>query len=235
VTIARFTGDIPQNVNFALKSDVARTFLDSKRIEYQTARSYKQLSAADVGDMGRPFTVYIKCEQVGTPLAATSPTVSPPPTPPGGKGSKGGQPGSSWKDYVSRDAPAGLAGGQPGSSWEDFGPGKNLPPPRREAARQSALSSPNKKTEYVPRWGMQLTANFSERKAWATYRMIQKQYAALLGDRKPIMIRSRGIGLGFVMRYNIRIADDDRDYLEKLCQKLIEAGGACVVLRNDRG
>jgi hypothetical protein len=36
------------------------------------------------------------------------------------------------------------------------------------------------------------------------------------------------------MRYNIRIADDDRAYLEKLCRKLIAAGGACVVLRNDR-
>ena len=83
---------------------------------------------------------------------------------------------------------------------------------------------------------MQLTANWSESKAWATYRMIQKQYAALIGDREPIVIRSRGIGLDSgLMRYNIRIADDDRDYLEKLCRKLIEAGGACVVLRNDRG
>jgi hypothetical protein len=88
---------------------------------------------------------------------------------------------------------------------------------------------------YVPRWGMQVTANYSESKAWATYRLIQKQYAALLGDREPIVIRSRGIGVGFAMRYNIRIADDDLAYLEKLCRKLIEAGGTCVVLRNDRG
>jgi hypothetical protein len=88
---------------------------------------------------------------------------------------------------------------------------------------------------YVPRWGMQLTANWSESKAWAVYRMIAKQYAALIGDREPIVIRSRGIGLGSAMRYNIRIADDNRGYLEKFCSKLIAAGGACVVLRNDRG
>ena len=88
---------------------------------------------------------------------------------------------------------------------------------------------------YVPRWGMQLTANWSESKAWAVYRMIQKQYAALIGDREPTVIRSRGIGLGSAMRYNIRIADDNRAYLEKFCNKLIAAGGACVVLRNDRG
>jgi hypothetical protein len=98
--------------------------------------------------------------------------------------------------------------------------------PKEQAQRMAA---------YVPRWGMQLTANWSESKAWATYRTIQKQYAALIGDREPIVIRSRGIGLGTAMRYNIRIADDDRAYLEKFCHKLIAAGGACVVLRNDRG
>jgi hypothetical protein len=88
---------------------------------------------------------------------------------------------------------------------------------------------------YVPRWGMQLTANWSEGKAWAVYRMIAKQYAGLIGDREPIVVRSRGIGLGSAVRYNIRIADDNRGYLEKFCNKLIAAGGACVVLRNDRG
>jgi hypothetical protein len=98
--------------------------------------------------------------------------------------------------------------------------------PKEQAQRMAA---------YVPRWGMQLTANWSESKAWATYRLIQKQYAALIGDREPIVIRSRGIGLGFAMRYNIRIPDDNRAYLDKFCQKLIAAGGACVVLRNDRG
>jgi hypothetical protein len=98
--------------------------------------------------------------------------------------------------------------------------------PKEQAQRMAA---------YVPRWGMQLTANWSESKAWATYRLIQKQYAALIGDREPIVLRSRGIGLGFAMRYNIRIADDDRAYLEKFCRKLIAAGGACVVLRCDRG
>ena len=98
--------------------------------------------------------------------------------------------------------------------------------PKEEARRIAA---------YVPRWGMQLTANWSESKAWAIYRMIQKKYASLIGDREPIVVRSRGIGLGSALRYNIRIADDDRRYLENFCNKLIAAGGACVVLRNDRG
>ena len=88
---------------------------------------------------------------------------------------------------------------------------------------------------YVPRWGMQLTANWSETKAWAIYRGIQKKYAGLIGDREPIVITSRGIGLGSALRYNIRIADDNRGYLQKFCNTLMAAGGACVVLRNDRG
>jgi S1-C subfamily serine protease len=63
VRVARFTGDIPQNVNFALKAEVARAFLDSKRIAYRTAPSDKQLSPADIGDVARPFTVRIECRQ----------------------------------------------------------------------------------------------------------------------------------------------------------------------------
>ena len=98
--------------------------------------------------------------------------------------------------------------------------------PKEQAQRMAA---------YVPRWGMQLTANWSESRAWATYRLIQKQYAKLIGDREPIVIRSRGIGLGTAMRYNIRIADDDRGFLDRFCKQLMTAGGACVVLRNDRG
>jgi len=57
----------------------------------------------------------------------------------------------------------------------------------------------------------------------------------LIGDRDPIVIKSRGGGPGSAVRYNIRIADDDRAYLEKFCGKLIAAGGVCAVLRNDRG
>src|SRR6516225_4672733 len=84
--VARFTGDIPQNVNFALKAEVARTFLDSNGIAYHSAPSEtsrglfssdKQLSPPDVGDIGRPFTVYIECEgtstQVAMPAAPTAP------------------------------------------------------------------------------------------------------------------------------------------------------------------
>jgi hypothetical protein len=41
--------------------------------------------------------------------------------------------------------------------------------------------------------------------------------------------------MGMATRTIIRIADDSRVPLDKLCAKLIAAGAACVVLRNDRG
>jgi hypothetical protein len=98
--------------------------------------------------------------------------------------------------------------------------------PKHEAQRIAA---------YVPRWGAQLTANWSESRAWATYRALQKQYAALIGDREPIVLHARMPGAGMATRTIIRIGDDDRRYLDKLCGKLIAAGGACVVLPNNRG
>jgi hypothetical protein len=85
---------------------------------------------------------------------------------------------------------------------------------------------------YIPRWGAQFTANWSESKAWATYRDLQKKYASIIGDREPIVLQGRLPGLGSAPRYIIRIVDDNRAYLQKLCDKVVAAGGACVVLRN---
>jgi hypothetical protein len=86
----------------------------------------------------------------------------------------------------------------------------------------------------VPRWGAQLTANWSQERAWATYRTMQKQFASLIGDREPIMLHGTFPGLGAAPRYMVRIADDNRAYLEGLCNKLIAAGAGCAVLRNEQ-
>ena len=88
---------------------------------------------------------------------------------------------------------------------------------------------------HVPRWGAQLTSNWSESRAWETYRLLQRQYASLIGDREPIVLHGRLPGMGSVSRTIIRIGDDNRAPLDTLCNKLIAAGGACVVLRNQIG
>lgn len=56
-------GDFPQNVNFAIKSEVARRFLEANRVKYRTAQSNDQRSNPDIGDMGRVVTVLVECFQ----------------------------------------------------------------------------------------------------------------------------------------------------------------------------
>jgi hypothetical protein len=78
--VARMTGDIPQNVNFAIKAEVARAFLDGKGLSYNTAASDQQLQPADVGDMARPFTVHIRCQRTtsASAIGIAPVKVSPP-------------------------------------------------------------------------------------------------------------------------------------------------------------
>jgi S1-C subfamily serine protease len=59
--VADETGDIPQNVNFAVKAFVARDFLKSQGVAYRTAPSATRRSNADVGDIGRQVTVLVEC------------------------------------------------------------------------------------------------------------------------------------------------------------------------------
>lgn len=59
--VADAMGDIPQNVNFALKASVARQFLDTYGVRYETSISDVARSHADIGDIGRRVTVLIEC------------------------------------------------------------------------------------------------------------------------------------------------------------------------------
>lgn len=59
--VADETGDIPQNVNFAVKGFVARDFLKSQGVAFRTAPSSAKRSNADVGDIGRQVTVLVEC------------------------------------------------------------------------------------------------------------------------------------------------------------------------------
>ncbi|HUL05704.1 MAG TPA: trypsin-like peptidase domain-containing protein [Candidatus Acidoferrum sp.] len=59
--VAEATGDIPQNVNFAIKDSVVRNFLDAKGVEYETAASDRELAAAEIGERAVAFTVLVEC------------------------------------------------------------------------------------------------------------------------------------------------------------------------------
>jgi TPR repeat protein len=54
-------GDIPQNVNFAIKADVAKDFLESHDIKHERLSRRKNLSVPDVVDVARSVSVRILC------------------------------------------------------------------------------------------------------------------------------------------------------------------------------
>lgn len=61
IKAAKLTGDIPQNVNFAINANVLRSFLDANSVEYETASSDKSLLNTAIAEKARSFTVLVEC------------------------------------------------------------------------------------------------------------------------------------------------------------------------------
>jgi S1-C subfamily serine protease len=59
--VAVVTGDIPQNVNFAINASVARTFMDAHDVDYETAASEEVLSFSDIAERAQRSTVLVEC------------------------------------------------------------------------------------------------------------------------------------------------------------------------------
>jgi S1-C subfamily serine protease len=59
--VAEKTGDIPQNINFAIKGTIALEFLEAHQIAYNKATSSRVISAADLAVQAKKFTVLVEC------------------------------------------------------------------------------------------------------------------------------------------------------------------------------
>jgi hypothetical protein len=59
--VLRATGDIPQNINFAIKTGVIRDFLDNSVVPYETAAPGTELKIAEIADAARAYTLLITC------------------------------------------------------------------------------------------------------------------------------------------------------------------------------
>jgi hypothetical protein len=55
-------GDIPQNVNFAIKSSVAATFLESNGVSFQSATLGAPLASADLADIAKAISMPVVCK-----------------------------------------------------------------------------------------------------------------------------------------------------------------------------
>jgi len=61
IRLAKITGDMAQNVNFAIHVNVLRTFLDANSVDYDSASSDKPLAPTAIAEKARGFTVLVEC------------------------------------------------------------------------------------------------------------------------------------------------------------------------------
>lgn len=61
--VAQQTGDLPQNVNFAIRGERAVRFLRANGVTPQLASSRVERSAAEVGDVAHPSTLFLRCQR----------------------------------------------------------------------------------------------------------------------------------------------------------------------------
>ena len=60
--LAKVTGDMAQNINFAIKPEVLRMFLDANRVGYKSAMMGKRIDGVDLAERARGFTIQVLCE-----------------------------------------------------------------------------------------------------------------------------------------------------------------------------
>ena len=60
--IANTTGDVAQNINFAIKASVARDFLDANAVIYELAKSAHKMETADLADRMKTYAVEVQCD-----------------------------------------------------------------------------------------------------------------------------------------------------------------------------
>ena len=62
VKMAMASGDLPQTINFAVKSAVVATFLDANRVAYKTGTpGAKAMDPADIADAARAMSGFVVC------------------------------------------------------------------------------------------------------------------------------------------------------------------------------
>ncbi|WP_028351972.1 S1C family serine protease [Bradyrhizobium murdochi] len=62
IKFARATGNIPENINFAIKTGALRDFLDNSVVPYQISDAKTELKTAEIARNARGFTFLISCK-----------------------------------------------------------------------------------------------------------------------------------------------------------------------------
>ena len=111
------------------------------------------------------------------------------------------------------------------------GTGRALSGLDREAARDAGPVSPVISGLFAP-WGVQVAGSFSKAAALGEFARAERAYAKIIGGMEPFILGSVWRSRGFRPFYRVRIGAQTRAEAQKLCNRLLAAGGACAVLRS---
>jgi S1-C subfamily serine protease len=76
--LAKSTGDLPQNINFAIRGDVVRSFLEAQNVDFTASSASSKLENTEIANRGTAVTVLVLCIHEPTyPLQAPAPSASP--------------------------------------------------------------------------------------------------------------------------------------------------------------
>ncbi|WP_349631178.1 S1C family serine protease [Bradyrhizobium jicamae] len=73
IKFARATGNIPENINFAIKTGALRDFLDNSAVPYRLAETQERKETADIAKAARAFTLLITCKVAEQSATAKKP------------------------------------------------------------------------------------------------------------------------------------------------------------------
>ncbi len=87
-----------------------------------------------------------------------------------------------------------------------------------------------KRANWKP-WGVTISGGFSESRAVQAFRVIRNRYA-FLKDEEPLVLRKRNLSMGRRKMVRVMIGRSSRAEASKLCARISELGGACLVEKN---
>ena len=71
LAVQKKTGDLPQNISFGVKGEIAQLFLEAQNVGYRSSDAKRKLENTEVAAIGKAITVLVACRKV--PSAAVEP------------------------------------------------------------------------------------------------------------------------------------------------------------------
>jgi S1-C subfamily serine protease len=64
LAVQKRTGDLPQNISFGVKGEVAQLFLEAQNVGYQSSDAKRKLENTEVAAIGKAITVLVACRKI---------------------------------------------------------------------------------------------------------------------------------------------------------------------------